>query len=196
MSIESPIPDPAPEVARALGRIGIGLSFAVALAMGVAPLYRWVAGASGPWQVTLFPRDDFSGRPAIEYTRKIDYKWGRQSPRPDDTRFSADDWSAIFRSCLTLEESTKVRFRLTSDDGSRFYIDDDLVVSNWGRHRSRSKAGVRDLEPGVYSLRLDYVEHQGDAKLKLEASFDGGEFKAIPPQDLTRPRDSDAGPCS
>jgi PA14 domain len=49
-------------------------------------------------------------------------------------------------------------FRLSSDDGSRLYIDDKLVINNDGVHSEVSLSARRKLEAGVHRLRVTYFQ--------------------------------------
>ncbi|RKR86500.1 carbohydrate-binding protein with CBM35 doain [Micromonospora pisi] len=58
-------------------------------------------------------------------------------------------------------------FRLTSDDGSRLLIDDQLVIDHDGLHGATSKDGAVTLAEGYHSLRIDYFENTGGEQLTL-----------------------------
>jgi PA14 domain len=49
-------------------------------------------------------------------------------------------------------------FRLSSDDGSRLYIDDRLVIQNDGTHSEVSAAAKLKLEAGVHRVRVTYFQ--------------------------------------
>lgn len=71
--------------------------------------------------------------------------------------------------------SNNCKYRLTSDDGSIFSIDNVLVVNHDGLHSPSSKVGTISALPGWHTFRLDYM--QGPASqiaLALEQSVDGG----------------------
>ncbi|WP_239152406.1 family 16 glycoside hydrolase [Virgisporangium aliadipatigenens] len=58
-------------------------------------------------------------------------------------------------------------FRLTSDDGSRLYIDDAVVVDHDGLHGATSKDGTVTLTAGYHALRVEYFEAGGGQELRL-----------------------------
>jgi hypothetical protein len=58
-------------------------------------------------------------------------------------------------------------FRLTSDDGSRLYIDDQLVVDHDGLHGEEPKDGTVTLTAGYHALRAEYFEAGGEQVLRL-----------------------------
>ncbi|OLF06812.1 hypothetical protein BLA60_30135 [Actinophytocola xinjiangensis] len=72
-------------------------------------------------------------------------------------------------------------FRLTSDDGSMLYIDDQLVIDHDGRHAELSKDGSVSLTAGYHSLRTEYFEVGGEQVLRLEWRPPGaGAFEVVP----------------
>ena len=59
-------------------------------------------------------------------------------------------------------------FRLTSDDGSKLWIDGTLVVDNDGSHGPEAKAGKVELAVGPHELRVVHFQGGGGAELRLE----------------------------
>ena len=171
---------------------GLGFLALVVLALVGFGVYGLVRGATGPWHVEWFPERDFSGQSRTDYVRLIDFDWGKGSP----TRgIPVDDWSARFQTCLELDDETKIRFKLTSDDGSRLFIDGERVVDNWGDHSPRSRTGVRTLDAGVYHLRIDYYEARHGAKLVLEVAFDDDDFGPLSMTKIRQPSSDPDAPC-
>jgi hypothetical protein len=177
-----------PVLSWALGLIALVVVVLVGLG-----LWGLVRGPTGPWSVEWFAERDFSGKARVAYVRQIDFDWGKGSPHRG---IPEDDWSARFETCLVVDEETKIRFKLTSDDGSRLFVDGKKVVDNWGDHGARARMGKRTFEPGVYHLRIDYYEARHGAKLVLEVAFDDDDdFGPLPTAWVRQPRaDSDA-PC-
>jgi hypothetical protein len=50
------------------------------------------------------------------------------------------------------------QFMLNSSDGSRVYIDDQLVVNDDGRHLPQRAAGTINLSAGDHTIRVDYFK--------------------------------------
>ena len=78
-------------------------------------------------------------------------------------------------------------FRLTSDDGSRLTIDDQVVVDHDGLHGDTAKEGSVTLTAGtVHDLRLDYFEAGGGERLTLEWMPPGATtFTVVPTSALS-----------
>jgi len=63
-------------------------------------------------------------------------------------------------------------FHLGSDDGSKLWINNQLIVSVDGIHPLQTKVGRMPLEPGSYPVKLDFFQQGGGAELALE--YEGG----------------------
>lgn len=104
------------------------------------------------------------------------------------TRLSQDfcaRWSGIVRCPV----DATYQFFTESDDGSQLFIDDKLVVDNGGAHAMRERAGEIQLSAGDHSLRLDFVQGEGEAGLRLSWAFQGRDKEVIPAAALFhRPR--------
>ncbi len=57
---------------------------------------------------------------------------------------------------------------LSSDDGSRLFIDDRQVVENDGIHPNTERHGEITLEAGVHPIRIEYFEASGGEALNLD----------------------------
>ncbi len=69
------------------------------------------------------------------------------------------EWFAIrYTGSFHVMEGGKYRFRLRSDDGSRLYIDNRLVVDNDGAHPARTKKGRVRLSEGNHTIRVEYFQ--------------------------------------
>jgi hypothetical protein len=58
-------------------------------------------------------------------------------------------------------------FTIESDDGSRFYIGDDMVIDHDGVHTFSQKDGSIGLKAGKHAFRVDYFENTLQAGLRL-----------------------------
>ena len=70
-------------------------------------------------------------------------------------------------------ESAYHLFKLTSDDGSRLYIDGALLIDNNFNHGSVTLMGSKLLERGLHSIRLDYAQTGGGSQSLILESQDG-----------------------
>lgn len=73
---------------------------------------------------------------------------------------------------IVITDSTYEAFHLTSDDGSKLYLDGVVLVDNDGNHGAQLRSGSKLLKRGVHSFRLDYMQGPaGNQALILEDSL-------------------------
>ena len=65
-------------------------------------------------------------------------------------------------------------FYLSSDDGSRLLISDELVVDHDGPHRATERAGMIALQAGYHPISVQYFQGGGGMSLELAFERDGG----------------------
>ncbi|MDQ3395561.1 MAG: PA14 domain-containing protein, partial [Bacteroidota bacterium] len=87
---------------------------------------------------------------------------------------------------INLKEKTNLVFRLVSDDGSRLFIDDKLVIDHGGFHAMEPKDGEMNLDAGKHSFRVEYFQAGGGKGLSFQWSpYGSKEFKIVPPEVFT-----------
>jgi cytochrome c len=87
---------------------------------------------------------------------------------------------------ITARQTINVVFRLVSDDGSRLYIDNKLVVDNGGNHGLDPRDGEMVLKAGKHPFRVEYFQGGGGKGLSLQwRTHDAKEFSVIPPELFT-----------
>ncbi|MCB9892437.1 MAG: glycoside hydrolase N-terminal domain-containing protein [Planctomycetes bacterium] len=91
-----------------------------------------------------------------------------------------DRYALVFEGTLVVRRAGAYRFFTVSDDGSRFYVDGELVVDNGGTHGARRREGECTLNPGTHPFRLTYHEAGGGDALEL--GFEG-PFATVDPLD-------------
>lgn len=91
---------------------------------------------------------------------------------------------------LTVPADGDYTFRLTSDDGSRLTIDDQVVIDHDGLHAETSKDGSVTLTAGVHPLFVEFFDNGGGQVLRLEWRVPGSaDFALVPASALS----TDAG---
>ncbi len=89
----------------------------------------------------------------------------RLSPKPLSLR--EDGWGLVFTGYIKIESPGEYTFYLESNDGSRLFIDDALIVNNDGQHGVESKKGAIRLKRGKHPIKIKYFESGGSEFLKL-----------------------------
>lgn len=109
---------------------------------------------------------DFSGTPKVRTEDWVNFEPVNQAPDPFLPKSPISvRWSGTLRPVV----SGEYVFSLTSDDGSRLYIDDQLVVDGWGYHPVQTDSARYSLEAGRdYKLRVDYYDSRDYAACLLK----------------------------
>ena len=76
-------------------------------------------------------------------------------------------------------------FRLASDDGSRLYLDGELLIDNDGNHGMKEIVRGRKLAAGPHALVVNYFNSGGGYGLKVEWEGPGQKRSLIAPKFLT-----------
>ncbi len=97
-----------------------------------------------------------------------------------------DRWALRFQGFVKAPKAGPYRFFVRSDDGSRLWIGDELVVDNDGLHSSRELHGVIALEAGWHAIRVDMFERTGGAELVVSWETPGMTRQRIRPEALGR----------
>lgn len=83
---------------------------------------------------------------------------------------------------LRIPKTNNYTFRLVSDDGSRLYIDDKLVINHDGDHGASPMDGEVVLKEGYHPFRVTYYQGRGGRSVSLQwRSFDTNAFEILPP---------------
>jgi hypothetical protein len=96
---------------------------------------------------------------------------------------------ARFEGYLAIPESGFYRLHLNSDDGSKLWVGDELVIDNDGRHGPREKLGSIGLDAGLHAIRIDYFQRWGDMTLGLEVTEPDGTRRGVTAADLVHRSD-------
>ncbi|MCA9076411.1 MAG: c-type cytochrome [Planctomycetaceae bacterium] len=101
-----------------------------------------------------------------------------------------DRFALRFTGTLHVTETGKYQFFTASDDGSRLYLDGQLVVNNDGLHGMVEKRGVvEQLTAGPHRLVVTYFDNGGGDGLSVNWGGPGFDKQPIPTERLT----TDAG---
>jgi len=115
-----------------------------------------------------------------------------------------NEWFAIdYSGRFWIADPGMYTFALLSDDGSKLYIDDQLVIDNDGVHAPLEKTGAVDLAGGLHRMRVSYFQgpkYQIALVLKVAGPgqeprvFSTDEFKPPPDPGQWRFPDKSAPP--
>jgi hypothetical protein len=91
-----------------------------------------------------------------------------------------DNWGMVFEGDFQVDQSGDYTFYLNSDDGSKLYIDDQLVINNDGDHSLLELNNTTTLTAGLHKLRLEFFEAGGEAVLELDFAGPGTQRQPLP----------------
>ena len=120
---------------------------------------------AGPWTIRYYANTGLQGEPALVLADQkvpLDFDWGFDSPAAALPR---ERFSASFTQARSFAAG-RYTFRTYSDDGVRLYVDDVLLINSWRAMRGTRVAAL-DLAEGIHTLRLEYFEQTGAARIQL-----------------------------
>ena len=101
-------------------------------------------------------------------------------------RKGTDDYGFVFDGVIKIPAGAIYTFYISSDDGSRLFIDDKLVIDNNGLHGMLEKEGQVPLAKGYHNIKVLFFERSGGDDLQVEWKGPGFEKGIIPAAVLFR----------
>lgn len=101
------------------------------------------------------------------------------------------EWFAIdYRGRFWIDEPGPYSFALTSDDGSRLYIDGRLTIENDGIHPAMRRETTVLLAGGIHRIRVSYFQGpRFEIALSLQVKSPGGTFRVFSTEEFKPPTD-------
>lgn len=84
-----------------------------------------------------------------------------------------EDCALKFDGFLKIDKEGAYAFHITSDDGSKLWIDDTLVINNDGIHPAQTKSGKLKLTKGIHKLTVGVFNAGGGFELAVEVEGPG-----------------------
>jgi hypothetical protein len=121
--------------------------------------------SSNAWAGQYFASQNLSGAASvIRNDSNIQFNWGAGSPFPG--AIPEDHFSVRWSRSLNFAAGT-YRFSVFSDDGVRVYLDNQLIINQWTEAQNTVFTAQRSLSSGSHSLRVEYYENIGEAKIQF-----------------------------
>ncbi len=115
----------------------------------------------------------------------IDFKFGGDGPVPGIGR---NNYSVRWTGTVTAPATEEYTFFTRADDGCRLWVDDKLLIDDWGRHRVTEKSGKIKLEAGKrVPIKVEYKQGGGRAAMHLLWQSATTKKAVIPGQHLSPP---------
>jgi len=126
-----------------------------------ARLYRWSDSLGLPGNPGRFDAVTATSPILTRRFSRLDFEWYR----PQITDLPIERWALDATTSVELGPG-RYRLRTISDDGIRVWVDDRLVIDNWGAHESVVDAVP--IEAGSHRLRVAYFQADGWTELRVE----------------------------
>ncbi|HEY4079815.1 MAG TPA: glycoside hydrolase family 3 C-terminal domain-containing protein [Burkholderiaceae bacterium] len=135
---------------------------------GLNPAERLIDTAhyEGPLKREIFDGMELQGPVRdTKQVKKIAEDWTGHAPAKGLT---PNKFSARWTGKIVAPKTADYTFVVSSDDGSRVFVDDQLVVDFWSDHGLASKQGTLHMEAGTtHQLRVEYMQDGGDAVMRF-----------------------------
>jgi len=116
------------------------------------------------WRGEYWSNRRLDGSPTlVRNDANVDFAWGQGSPAAG---VPADDFSARWTRSVEFDKAT-YRFYVLVDDGARLWVDGQLILDTWSDGGAREVTAERALTRGPHSLRVEYYEHTGEARVRV-----------------------------
>nr|MBP8242801.1 LysM peptidoglycan-binding domain-containing protein [Thermoflexales bacterium] len=137
--------------------------------------------SGGAWLAQFWNNTTQSGAPVYSrYDAALNFQWGFGTPNP--SAVVGDFFSGRWTRTYNFVGGT-YRFSLNADDGIAMWVDNTLVFDRLSYEGYQANVVDIPIGPGLHTIRVDYVELTGLAK--VSASFyrvaDGGYPPPNPP---------------
>ena len=111
---------------------------------------------------------------------KIDFDSGAGVNGTEIADFCYVRWNGVLR----VPRDGSYTLWTSSDDGSRVFLDGNLVVENGGVHGAQEKSGTVELKAGDHVLKVEYFENDAGAACHFGWQGPGIEKQIVPPEAL------------
>ena len=95
-----------------------------------------------------------------------------------------DLFAIQFKGYFQVKEEAIYNFSVTSDDGSKLYINNKLLIDNDGLHGAKEKKGLVPLAPGWHQIGAGYLEKTGSDVIEVKMGKLGEALKEMKGEDL------------
>jgi hypothetical protein len=147
-------------------------------------IYNYINPAKNGIEWSLFP-GAFKKLPDFDRLKPtgkgIVYKFGLKKIGVPKLNFALQQ-----KSFIQIAKEGKYTFSISSNDGSKLYIDDKLVVDNDGEHGAKELSGSISLNKGMHKIRAEYFQTGGGMALSVSYSSDEISYQPIPETILFR----------
>jgi hypothetical protein len=130
----------------------------------ITPIATSTPAPSNTWRGFYFTNMDLSGNPSLtRQDPQVNFDWGTGSPA---SNIPSDHFSVRWLRNVFFQSGT-YNFNVFSDDGVRVWLNDQLIIDQWHDSTNVTYTSTRTLSQGNYSIRIEYFENIGDARIRF-----------------------------
>jgi hypothetical protein len=138
---------------------------------------------------------DFTTLPAPDVTETIDTIYYPSTQESWVGPLYRNTVAAEYTGCINIYITGTYTFMTNSDDGSKLYVDDQLVVNNDGLHGMQTRQGTIDLTAGMkISVKVDFFENAGGKGIIVSWQPPGAAVATIPANAWRECEETPSGP--
>ncbi|MBD1845315.1 DUF4347 domain-containing protein [Cyanobacteria bacterium FACHB-63] len=125
-----------------------------------------------------FDNNNFTNPKFTRVDPTISFNWGKNSPA---TGMNKDTFSVRWTGQVQVAHTEEYTFYTTADDGSKLWLNGQLVVDSSNSRRGQEVSGKIRLNAGQrYDVKLEYFENTADASMALQWSSASQTKQGIP----------------
>ncbi|MCH4147610.1 MAG: glycoside hydrolase family 3 C-terminal domain-containing protein [Prevotella sp.] len=112
-----------------------------------------------------YDNQDFKGDSLFRVDPAVDFDWGYSAPLE---RIPEDHFSVTWTGYYYPRTSEEIRLQIGGDDGYRVFVNDSLIVGDWGNHAYSSREVYLNFNGGEkYKIVVKYFDNVSTAKIKM-----------------------------
>jgi len=139
-----------------------------------------------PTMPATLTKINFTGKPGLTAIA------GNINAGSDEFRPYKNQFALTAEGYLFLDKDDNILLQLASDDGSRLYLDNQLLIDNDGPHGMDPKDAEVAIRAGYHPIRIEYFQGGGGRGLSLKWARTGTpEFKVVPESNFSHKRSDD-----
>ncbi len=130
-------------------------------------------------KASYFANRYLAGQPAkVQTDGTVDFNWSASGPT--GLGGQQQEYSVRWQATLPDLAAGDYSFAVTSDDGARLFVDDDLLIDDWNEHPLTTNSATTTLSGVTHRLVLEYFQASGPAEVRLAWTPPGGSQTIVP----------------
>ncbi len=128
-----------------------------------------------------FDNQDLTSLKLVRIDPRINFDWGSSSP---DASIGVDTFSVRWQGQVRIDFAETYTFYVITDDGSRLWIDNKLIIDKWFNQGQTEYRAALSLTPGFHDIKYEYYDSASLAIAKFYWSSSSISKSLIPSDHL------------